>query len=70
MRGLFCGGSLGKRTCRMDYKTVAEVATVALAGSELLSLVPSVKANSWVQLGLNVLQIVAASGKQKPHRRR
>lgn len=54
----------------MDYKTVAEVATIALAGSELLSLVPNVKANSWVQLGLNVLEIVAASGKQKPHRRR
>ena len=49
---------------------MAEVATVALAGSELLSLVPGVKANSWVQLGLNVLQIVAAGGKQKQKRRR
>lgn len=52
----------------MDYKTVAEVAAVALAGSELLSLIPTVKANGWVQLGVGVLQLVAQGKKQK-HRR-
>ena len=54
----------------MDYKTVAEIATVALAGSELLSLVPGVKANGWVQLGLKALELVAAGGRQKQKRRR
>lgn len=47
----------------MDYKTVAEVAGVALAGSELLSLSPTLKANGWVQLGIQVLRVVA-NGRQ------
>lgn len=65
-----CGGSLVKRHCRMDYKTVAEVAAVALAGSEVLSFVPSVKANGWVQLGIEALRLLAQGQKQKRQRRR
>jgi hypothetical protein len=54
----------------MDYKTVAEVAAVALAGSELLSLTPAVKANSWVQLGIQVLGLVAQGRKVNKGRRK
>ena len=52
-------GTLGKRNRVMDYKAVAEVASVALVGSELLSLFPQAKANGWVQLGLGALRLVA-----------
>ena len=62
------GGSLGKRHCRMDYKTVAEVAAVALAGSEVLSYIPNVKANGWAQLGIQALRLVAQGQKQKRRR--
>ena len=52
----------------MDYKTVAEVAAVALAGSELLSLSPAVKSNGWVQLLIQALRLIAQSKKQKRSR--
>lgn len=52
----------------MDYKTVAEVAAVALAGSEVLSFLPGVKANGWAQLGIRALRLVAQGQKQKRRR--
>lgn len=60
-------GSLGKRNRVMDYKAVAEVASVALVGSELLSLFPQSKANGWLQLGIGALKLVA---KPKPKGKR
>lgn len=54
----------------MDYKTVAEVAGVALAGSELLSLSPALKANGWLQLGIQALRLVADSRKSNKGRRK
>jgi len=40
-----------------------------LAGSEVLSLMPGVRANGWVQLVLGILRGIADS-QQKPGRRR
>jgi hypothetical protein len=49
----------------MDYKAVATVAGIALAGSEILSLYPKTKANGWVQLGLQALRLIAANGRKR-----
>lgn len=45
----------------MAPEQVAAVAVALLAGSEILSLMPKVKANSWVQLILGALKGMAAS---------
>lgn len=45
----------------MSPEQLAGIAVILLAGSELLSFVPAVKANGWVQLILGVLQGIAAS---------
>jgi len=42
----------------MDPTTIAVVAIVAAAGSEVLTLLP-IRSNSWVQLLINVLNVVA-----------
>jgi hypothetical protein len=53
--------------------TAQDVATVALtllAGSEVLSLVPSVRANGWVQLILGALKGIAEAQEQNNRQRR
>lgn len=42
----------------MDPTTLAVVAIVAAAGSEVLTLLP-IRSNSWVQLLINVLNVIA-----------
>jgi hypothetical protein len=42
----------------MDPTTIAVVAIVAAAGSEVLTLLP-IRSNSWVQLLINVLNVIA-----------
>lgn len=49
----------------MAPEQVAAVAVALLAGSEMLSLLPKVKANSWVQLVLGALKGIAASQLKK-----
>lgn len=41
----------------------AVIATALLAGSELLSLIPAVKANGWIQLIFQVLRALAGRGR-------
>lgn len=48
---------------------VTGIAVALLAGSEILSLVPGVKANGWVQLVLAVLQALAEQDPQQKRRR-
>jgi hypothetical protein len=42
----------------MDPTTIAVIAIVAAAGSEVLTLLP-IRSNSWVQLLINVLNVFA-----------
>jgi len=42
----------------MDPTTIAVVAIVAAAGSEILTLLP-IRSNSWVQLLINILNVIA-----------
>jgi len=42
----------------MDPTTIAVVAIVAAAGSEVLTLLP-IRSNSWVQLLINILNVIA-----------
>ena len=42
----------------MDPTTIAVFAIVAAAGSEILTLLP-IRSNSWVQLLINVLNVIA-----------
>jgi hypothetical protein len=48
----------------MTPEEVAGLAIALLAGSELLSYIPGVKANGWVQLILAALRGVAAAAAQ------
>lgn len=55
----------------MTPEELTGIAIALLAGSEMLSLVPGIKANGWVQLALAVLQGIAdASNTQRKNRRR
>lgn len=57
----------------MTPPTADDVATVAvtlLAGSEMLSLVPNIKANGWVQLILGALKGMAEANEQNKRRGR
>ena len=55
----------------MTPDQMTAIAVALLAGSELLSYLPGVKANGWVQLILAALQgIVAAQGDASKKRRR
>ena len=42
----------------MDPTTIAVIAIVAAAGSEVLTMLP-IRSNSWVQLLINVLNVIA-----------
>lgn len=49
---------------------ITNVAITLLAGSEILSLVPGIKANGWIELILGALKGIAEAGEQnKRHRR-
>ena len=48
----------------MTPEEVAGLAIALLAGSELLSYIPGIKANGWVQLVLAALRGVAAAAAQ------
>lgn len=57
----------------MTPEEVAGLAIALLAGSELLSYMPGVKANGWVQLVLSALQGIADAqqgGKKRWGKRR
>jgi hypothetical protein len=54
----------------MTPEEITGIAIALLAGSELLSLAPGIKANGWVQLALGVLQGIAATNNGKNRRRR
>jgi len=48
----------------MTPEEVAGLAIALLAGSELLSYIPSVRANGWVQLVLAALKGIAAAAQE------
>ena len=48
---------------------ISAIAVTLLAGSELLSLTPGIKANGWVQLILGALQGMAEAGQHNPRQR-
>jgi len=57
----------------MTPEEFAGLALALLAGSELLSYIPGVRANGWVQLILSALRGIAAAAQAdqgKPKRRR
>lgn len=65
-------GKLGQRLAGMTPEEMTSIAVALLAGSELLSYVPGIKANGWVQLVVAALQGIAAAaqeGKSKKRRR-
>lgn len=49
----------------MSAEAIAAIAVALLAGSELLAYMPSLRANSWVQLVLGALKGIAASQPKK-----
>jgi len=42
----------------MSVQTVAVIAVVVAAGSEIIAMTPSLKANSWAQLLVSVLKVL------------
>lgn len=48
----------------MTPEELAGLAVALLAGSELLSYIPGVKANGWVQLILSALRGIAAAAQE------
>lgn len=49
----------------MSPEQIAATSLVLLVGSELLTFMPSIRANGWVQLGLGALKGMAASQSKK-----
>lgn len=49
---------------------ISAIAVTLLAGSELLSLAPGIKANSWIQLLLGAIKGIAEAGQQNKRRGR
>jgi hypothetical protein len=54
----------------MTPEEITGIAVALLAGSELLSLVPGIRANGWVQLVLAILKGIAANSASQPKGRR
>jgi hypothetical protein len=54
----------------MTPEELAGLAIALLAGSELLSYMPGIKANGWVQLVLAALKGIAAASQEDPRRGR
>ena len=52
----------------MSPEHITAIAVALLAGSEVLSLVPSVKANGWVQLVLAALKGIAIAQQSQKRR--
>lgn len=50
---------------------ISAIAVTLLAGSELLSLAPGIKANGWIQLLVGAIKGIAEAGQQnkRPGRR-
>ncbi|MEI8251273.1 MAG: hypothetical protein WCF98_08915 [Synechococcus sp. ELA057] len=46
-------------------ESVSSVAVALLAGSELLALVPGIRANSWIQLILGAIRGIASSQRKR-----
>jgi hypothetical protein len=53
----------------MSPEQIAAIAVALLAGSELLSYMPNVKANGWVQLVIAALQGIANAQSSSKKRR-
>ena len=51
---------------QLSPQDVTNVAVTLLAGSELLSLNPRIKANGWIQLGLAILRGIAGDRRRSP----
>lgn len=49
---------------------ISAIAVTLLAGSELLSLAPGIKANGWIQLLLGAIKGIAEAGQQNKRRGR
>jgi len=49
---------------------ITGIAVALLAGSEILSLAPGIRANGWIQLLIGALQGIAAAGEQNKRRGR
>lgn len=45
----------------MTPEQITAIAVALLAGSEVLSLVPGIRANGWVQLALGILRGIAST---------
>jgi hypothetical protein len=54
----------------MSPEQITALAVALLAGSEVLSLMPGVRANGWVQLVLGILEGIADSQQKSGRRRR
>jgi hypothetical protein len=54
----------------MSPEQITALAVALLAGSEVLSLMPGVRANGWVQLVLGILQGIADAQPKSGRRRR
>ena len=54
----------------MTPEELAGLAIALLAGSELLSYIPGVKANGWVQLILAALRGIAAAAQAEQNKKR
>jgi len=54
----------------MTPEEAAGIAIALLAGSELLSYIPGIKANGWVQLILAALRGVAAAAQAEQNNKR
>lgn len=53
----------------MTPEEITGIAIALLAGSEVLSLMPGIKSNGWVQLILGALQGIANNQNNKKRRR-
>lgn len=49
---------------------ISAIAVTLLAGSELLSLAPGIKANGWIQLLVGAIKGIAEAGQQNKRRGR
>lgn len=54
----------------MTSEEITSIAVALLAGSELLSLVPGIRANGWVQLILAALKGIAAMAEAEKNQKR
>lgn len=53
-----------------SVEDISAIAVTLLAGSELLSLAPGIKANGWIQLLVGAIKGIAEAGQQNKRRGR